>query len=156
MFFRCEWHNVWVNSWFISCKLVISASFFSCYKIWLLTLKSFVETIYFVVRACNFFILLYETVCKIMYKLSLAIRVISLHKKLPLCHTIWHSFLAYICKRTDKLLIQCLSLSMKATELTDSRRRHITLSQHIQKKWKKIKISCIFTGNFRLLAWVNL
>lgn len=75
---------------------------------------------------------------KIMFKLSLAIRVISLSEKLLFCHQLWHSSLAYTCKTTDKLQQHRL-LSVKALKLTGSWLRQ-TMMQRLRSlnlKYKK-------------------
>lgn len=75
---------------------------------------------------------------KIMFKLSSAIRVISLSEKLLLCHQLWHSSLAYTCKTTDKLLQRWL-LSVKALKLTGSWLRQTMLQRlgSLNLKYKK-------------------
>lgn len=75
---------------------------------------------------------------KIMFKLSLAIRVISLSEKLLFCHQLWHSSLAYTCKTTDKLQQHRL-LSVKVLKLTGSWLRQTMLQrglwfENIKKK----------------------
>lgn len=74
---------------------------------------------------------------KIMFKLSLAIRVISLSETLLLCHRLWHSSSAYTCKTTDKLSKQCRLLSVKALKLTGSWLRQTMLQRFFNLKIKK-------------------
>lgn len=75
---------------------------------------------------------------KIMFKLSSAIRVISLSEKLLFCHQLWHSSLAYTCKTTDKLQQHRL-LSVKAWKLTGSWLRQTMLQRlrSLNLKYKK-------------------
>lgn len=98
---------------------------------------------------------------KIMFKLSLAIRVISLSETLLLCHRLWHSSSAYTCKTTDKLPKQCRLLSVKALKLTGSWLRQSMLQRFFNLKIKKNKQNLILLHQWWIelyikWVWVNL